>query len=118
MRNSIIAIGIAATLLAGTVLLSSAHAGPTSPRYFAQIDKNGIVQRVIVADQSFINSGLVGDPSMWRETSMDGSIGGKYAGRGYIYSTTTSAFYGSQTDLDISTGKIIVQPAALSATST
>lgn len=48
-------------------------------QYFAEIE-NGIVKRVIVADQSFINSGKVGDPKNWVETKIDGSE--KYAGIG------------------------------------
>lgn len=36
--------------------------------YFAEIDKDGNVLRVIVADQAFIDSGAVGDPKKWIET--------------------------------------------------
>jgi hypothetical protein len=33
--------------------------------HFAQIDENNRVVQVIVAEQDFINSGLVGDPARW-----------------------------------------------------
>ena len=36
--------------------------------YFAEV-LNGTVSQVIVAEQDFINSGAVGDPSLWWETS-------------------------------------------------
>lgn len=36
--------------------------------HFAQV-KNGIVTQVIVAEQDFINLGVVGDPSEWIQTS-------------------------------------------------
>jgi hypothetical protein len=41
--------------------------------YFARVqtitDGKGIVDDVIAADQAFIDSGVVGDPSMWWQTS-------------------------------------------------
>jgi len=51
--------------------------------YYAQIDENGIVKTVIVADQAFIDSGAVGDPSIWIPTDYSvpdkaAEIGGKY----------------------------------------
>lgn len=49
-------------------------------QYFAEIE-NGIVKRVIVADQEFIDSGKVGDPKNWIETFID-SPTEKYAGIG------------------------------------
>jgi hypothetical protein len=77
--------------------------------HFAQIDNNNIVTSVIVADQDFINSGAVGDPSLWIQTSYnthsgihygpdgqpDGGIALRknYAGIGYIYDATLDAFY-------------------------
>jgi hypothetical protein len=36
--------------------------------HFAKVE-NGIVTSVIVAEQEFINSGVVGDPSLWIQTS-------------------------------------------------
>lgn len=53
--------------------------------YFAEIDKEGNVLRVIVSDETFIKSGAVGEPTKWIQTDMDGVIrrnpavrGGKY----------------------------------------
>jgi hypothetical protein len=36
--------------------------------HFAKV-KNGLVTDIIVAEQDFIDSGLVGDPSLWIQTS-------------------------------------------------
>ena len=71
--------------------------------HFAQIDDNNIVTQVIVAEQDFINSGAVGDPSKWIQTSYN-TFGGQhknggtplrknYAGIGYIYDPVRDAFY-------------------------
>jgi len=70
--------------------------------HFAQIDDNNIVTQVIVAEQDFINSGAVGDPSMWIQTSYN-TFGGEhrnggtplrknYAGIGYSYDSGRDAF--------------------------
>lgn len=42
--------------------------------HFAEV-KDGIVQRVIVASREFINSGAVGDPANWIQTSYNTSAG-------------------------------------------
>ena len=70
--------------------------------HFAEIDNQGIVLRVIVADQDFINSGLVGDPKNWIQTSYNTqggkhSMGGNplrknYASMGFIYDKVRDAF--------------------------
>ena len=44
--------------------------------HFAKVE-NGVVTQVIVADQEFIDSGAVGDPSNWIQTSYN-THGGKY----------------------------------------
>lgn len=59
---------------------------------FAEIDGTGMVKRVIVADQSFINSGAVGDPKNWIETDTEGSLRKNYAGVGYIYDRNLDVF--------------------------
>lgn len=59
---------------------------------FAEIDKNGVVLRVIVADQAFIDSGAVGNPSAWKETKEDGSLRKNYAGPGATYDKGLDAF--------------------------
>lgn len=79
--------------------------------HFAQV-KNGIVTGVIVAEQDFIDSGLVGDPKEWIQTSYNTRGGvhykpdsdepsenqskalrGNYAGIGYVYDDTHDVFY-------------------------
>jgi len=70
--------------------------------HFAKVE-NGIVSQVIVAEQDFINSGAVGDPSSWVQTSYN-TYGGvhknggtplrkNYAGIGFVYDTGRDAFY-------------------------
>ena len=77
--------------------------------HFAEINSGGIVQRVIVAEQDFIDSGVVGDPNNWVQTSYntrggihyapnshepDGGVALRknYAGKGYTYDQTRDAF--------------------------
>ena len=76
--------------------------------HFAEINNDGIVQRVIVAEQDFINSGAVGDSFRWIQTSFN-TKGGKhypegsevsdgdgfrknFAGVGFTYDKTRDAF--------------------------
>jgi hypothetical protein len=79
--------------------------------HFAKI-QNGVVTEVIVAEQDFINSGLVGPASEWVQTSYntrggvhygedgqpDGgtALRGNYAGIGYIYDSAHDVFYAPQ----------------------
>jgi hypothetical protein len=65
--------------------------------YFAEIDENNIVKRVITAEQDFIDSGIVGDSSLWIETKRDGSIRKQYAGIGYTYDKVNDIFISRQT---------------------
>ena len=70
--------------------------------HFAHIDNNGIVTQVIVAEQDFINSGAVGNPSEWVQTSYNTFAGQhrnggtplrkNYAGIGYTYDSGRDAF--------------------------
>ena len=70
--------------------------------HFAQIDDNNQVIQVIVAEQDFIDSGAVGDPSKWIQTSYntlagEHRLGGtplrkNYAGIGYTYDAERDAF--------------------------
>jgi len=70
--------------------------------HFAQIDETNTVVQVIVAEQDFIDSGAVGDPTKWIQTSYNtqGGIhtqGGtplrkNYAGIGYTYDSDLDAF--------------------------
>jgi hypothetical protein len=78
---------------------------------FAEIDDNNIVLRVIVAEQDFIDTGLVGDPSNWIQTSYNTKFGihwdpktgdpsedqskalrKNFAGIGYTYDPVRDAF--------------------------
>ena len=65
---------------------------------FAQIDENGKVLKVIVADQDFINSGAVGDPSKWMECYKEGTkidkaaFKGSYPGPGSVYDNKLDKF--------------------------
>jgi len=80
--------------------------------HFAKVE-NKIVTEVIVAEQDFIDSGAVGDPSLWVQTSYNtyGNIhyapnsnvpdGGtplraNYAGVGFIYDSVNDVFYAPQ----------------------
>lgn len=68
--------------------------------HFAHVT-NGIVDQVIVAEQDFIDSGAVGNPSEWVQTSYN-THGGQhpegrplrknYAGVGYTYDAAKDAF--------------------------
>jgi len=70
--------------------------------HFAEIDENNVVLRVIVAEQDFINSGAVGDPTRWIQTSYNTQrgqhvLGGtplrkNYAGIGFMYDPKRDAF--------------------------
>jgi hypothetical protein len=59
--------------------------------HFAKVE-DGIVTEVIVAEEEFINSGAVGDPSMWIQTSYNGNIRKRFAGIGYTYNEELDAF--------------------------
>jgi hypothetical protein len=59
--------------------------------YFAKIENN-IVTDITVADQDYINTGKLGDPSAWVETTMDGSIRKQYAGIGDTYDAVNDVF--------------------------
>ena len=51
--------------------------------HFAEIDNNGVVLRVIVAEQDFINSGTVGDSFNWIQTSYNNNFRKQYASADY-----------------------------------
>ena len=69
--------------------------------HFAKIE-NGLVTQVIVAEQDFIDSGYVGSPTDWIQTSYNTrggihTLGGtplrkNYAGIGFTYDSTRDAF--------------------------
>jgi hypothetical protein len=77
--------------------------------HFAEINSEKIVQRVLVVEQEFIDTGKLGDPENWIQTSYntragvhyapnsntpDGGVALRknYAGVGYTYDTTRDAF--------------------------
>ncbi len=70
--------------------------------HFAEVDSTNTVLRVIVAEQEFINSGVVGDAQHWIQTSYNThggihALGGtplrkNYAGLGYTYDISRDAF--------------------------
>jgi hypothetical protein len=64
--------------------------------HFAKIDSNNIVTEVIVAEQDFINSGVVGDSFLWIQTSYNGNFRKNYAGIGFTYDKERDAFYEPQ----------------------
>ena len=72
--------------------------------HYAKVE-NGIVTQVIVAEQEFINSGYVGEPTNWVQTSYNTHgnqhpkgrpLRGNYAGIGYTYDHTNDVFYAPQ----------------------
>lgn len=60
--------------------------------HFAEIDENGTVLRVIVAEQDYINTGRLGDPKKWVQTSYNNNIRKRFAGIGYQYDKARDAF--------------------------
>jgi hypothetical protein len=59
--------------------------------YFAKVN-NGIVEKVIVAEESFFDTFVDDSAGQWLETKMDGSIRKNYAGIGFTYDKTRDAF--------------------------
>jgi hypothetical protein len=60
--------------------------------HFAEIDSDGNILRVIVAEQDFINSGVLGDPQNWIQTSYTNRIRKNYASIGGKYDRVLDAF--------------------------
>ena len=59
--------------------------------HFAKVI-DGIVTQVIVAEQNVIDTGLFGDPTLWVQTSYNGTIRKNFAGAGFTYDTARDAF--------------------------
>jgi hypothetical protein len=59
--------------------------------HYAKIENN-TVTNVIVADQQFINSGIVGDPATWIEITNDDGLNIHYAGIGFTYDNVLNIF--------------------------
>ena len=64
--------------------------------HFAEINNDNTVQRVIVAEQDFINSGAVGDSFRWIQTSYNNNFRKQYAGIGYTYDRVKDKFLSPQ----------------------
>lgn len=60
-------------------------------KYWAKVN-NGIVEKVIVAEESFFDTFVDDSAGQWLETKMDGSIRKNYAGIGFSYDSTRDAF--------------------------
>ena len=60
--------------------------------HFAQINNDGIVQRVIVAEQDFINSGAVGDSFNWIQCSYNNNFRKQFPGIGYKWDHAHQVF--------------------------
>jgi hypothetical protein len=63
---------------------------------FAQINNDGIVQRVIVAGQDFINSGAVGDSSNWIQCSYNNNFRKQLPGVGFKWDHAHQVFVAPQ----------------------
>ena len=64
--------------------------------HFAEINNDGVVQRVIVAEQDFINSGAVGDSFIWVQTSYNNNFRKQFAGIGFTYDKAKDKFIAPQ----------------------
>jgi hypothetical protein len=64
--------------------------------HFAKIDSDNIVENVIVAEQDFINSGLIGDAFLWIQTSYNDNFRGKYAATGDTWDKVNEVFISPQ----------------------
>ena len=75
--------------------------------HFAEIDKNNIVLRVLVVDNSLESDGAnflantLGLGGTWVQTSYNGNIRKNYAGVGYTYDVDRDAFIPPKPDTAI-----------------
>ena len=60
--------------------------------HFAEINSDSIVQRVVVAEQDFINSGKVGDSVLWVQCSYNSNFRKQFPGVGYKYDKANDVF--------------------------
>lgn len=59
---------------------------------FAKIGIDGVVERVIVADQEFVDSGAVGDAKGWKEVQNSDPSKPDFASVGHVFDTEKAAF--------------------------
>ena len=64
--------------------------------YWAQLDNNRVVIQVVEATEEVIQSGALGNPNNWLETSITGEFRKNYAGIGYTYDLVLNCFYAPQ----------------------
>jgi len=60
--------------------------------HFAKIDSNNVVTQVIVAEQDFIDTAKLGDPSLWIQTSYNNNFRKQFAGIGSTYDKINDVF--------------------------
>ena len=60
--------------------------------HFAKINKSNIVTEVIVAEQDFINSGVVGDSFLWVQASYNSNFRKNFPKIGDTWDLTKNAF--------------------------
>jgi hypothetical protein len=60
-------------------------------KYWAKVN-NGLVEKVIIANEDFFDTFVDDSAGTWLETKIDGSIRKNYAGIGYTYDSTRDAF--------------------------
>jgi len=60
--------------------------------HFVKIDSTNTVTEGMVAEQDFINSGLVGDSFLWVQTSYNSNFRKQYAGVGFTYDKVNDVF--------------------------
>jgi len=64
--------------------------------HFAKINKDNIVIELIVAEKTFINSGLVGDEFNWVQCSYNSNFRNKYPGIGDVWDKNKDRFISPQ----------------------
>lgn len=78
--------------LAATIAVIPADQCSSTPGYFAELDKNNTVVRVIKIDECTLKSGHWGNPNNWKETSKHGEVRKNGAAKGYVYDAGRDAF--------------------------
>jgi len=70
--------------------------------YFAKLDSDNIVIKVMVSDSDYLNNKFVDDsPGFWIETSDTGAFRGNFAGIGYTYMKDVATLGVGSTDIFI-----------------
>jgi len=68
--------------------------------YFAELDNNDVVLRVIVASPEFINSGRVGNPANWKEAYKDGRKKKNFPSKGFTYDKVKDVYRAPKPTVD------------------